>query len=129
MTTLGINQCKICTKRKFNPSVGLICGLTMEKPQFEGSCDEGDLDEKEALRLKRLEEEVAVEDDSEGFFKYEKKGMKKGVLGGVIMILIAIIWFIAGYSIGYIFYYPPILFIIGVIAIIKGVITGNIAGK
>ena len=129
MTTMELQQCKICTKRKFNPSVGLICGLTMEKPNFEGRCEDGELDDAEALRLQKLQAEVAEEESSGGFFGPEKKGMQKGVLGGVVMILIAVVWFSVGWIAGYIFYYPPILLIIGIVAVIKGAADGNLAGK
>ena len=64
-----------------------------------------------------------------GFFADEKKGVEKGVVGGLTMIIIAVIWFAAGYEAGYIFYYPPILFIIGVYAVIKGLATGNLSGN
>jgi len=63
-----------------------------------------------------------------GFFGPEKKSIKKGVMGGIFMMVIAVIWFIVGYSLGIIFYYPPILFFIGVYALIKGLVTGNISG-
>jgi hypothetical protein len=43
-----------------------------------------------------------------------------GVIGGVIMMLIAVVWFIAGLAGGIIFFYPPILFIIGIVAVVKG---------
>jgi hypothetical protein len=43
-----------------------------------------------------------------------------GVLGGVLMILIAVVWFVAGLAAGRIFFYPPILLIIGIVAVIKG---------
>ena len=66
---------------------------------------------------------------NKGFFAPEKKGIEKGVLGGVSMMAIAVIWFVVGYSCGYIFYYPPILFIIGLYALIKGLSTGNLAGN
>lgn len=129
MTTQQLQQCKVCTKRKFNPSVGLVCGLTMEKPSFTGSCDQGDLDDAEALRLQRLNEAVEEEGDSNGFFAYEKKGMKKGVLGGVAMIVIAIVWFVLGLAADRIFYYPPILLIIGIVGVVKGLAEGNYSGK
>ena len=45
------------------------------------------------------------------------------------MIAIAVLWFGLGYMAGYIFYYPPILFLIGVYALIKGIITGNLKGE
>ena len=64
-----------------------------------------------------------------GFFDSEKKGIEKGVFGGLAMMGIAVIWFIAGYAAGYIFFYPPILFLLGVFALVKGLITGNIRGK
>ncbi len=129
MATMQLQQCKICTQRKFNPSIGLICGITMEKPSFSGTCEQGELDDTEAIRLKKLQEEAADEEPSEGFFGAEKKGMKKGVLGGIVMMIIAAVWFFGGLAAGYIFYYPPILFVIGVIALIKGIIEGNLAGK
>jgi hypothetical protein len=30
---------------------------------------------------------------------------------------------------GYIYFYPPVLFVIGIYALLKGISTGNIAGK
>ncbi|MBS2099559.1 hypothetical protein [Carboxylicivirga linearis] len=129
MTIMNLQQCKVCTKRKFSPSVGLICGLTMEKPNFQDRCDDGELDEAEAVRLEKLRSEAEEEEVSSGFFGAEKQGMKKGVLGGVVMITIAIVWFFGGLAAGYIFYYPPILFIIGLVAVVKGIMDGNLAGK
>lgn len=64
-----------------------------------------------------------------GFFDPEKRGINRGVFGGVIMMTIAVVWFVVGYGAGYIFYYPPILFVIGLFAFIKGLITGNIFGE
>jgi hypothetical protein len=46
-----------------------------------------------------------------------------GVLGGFAMIAIALIWFFGGLAAGIIFYYPPILFIIGGIAVVKGLVS------
>jgi hypothetical protein len=64
-----------------------------------------------------------------GFFAPEKKGIQKGIVGGIAMMAIATVWFFVGYEAGYIFYYPPILFVIGLYAFLKGLITGNISGK
>jgi hypothetical protein len=50
------------------------------------------------------------------------------VLGGIAMMVIAIVWFVGGLAINIIFIYPPILFIIGLIAFIKGMFAGNLAG-
>jgi hypothetical protein len=64
-----------------------------------------------------------------GFFAPERKGIAKGALGGIVMMVIAVVWFVAGFAVGYIFFYPPILFLIGLYAFLKGIMTGNLAGK
>lgn len=64
-----------------------------------------------------------------GYFEAEKKGIQKGMLGGIVMMAIAVVWFVGGWALGYIFFYPPILFVIGLYSFIKGAATGNIAGK
>jgi hypothetical protein len=48
-----------------------------------------------------------------------------GVIGGVLMILIAVAWFVAGFAAGRIFFYPPILVVIGFGAILKGLSNGD----
>jgi hypothetical protein len=62
-------------------------------------------------------------------FAPEKAGIAKGVVGGLVMMGIAVVWFVLGWMAGYIFYYPPILFLIGVYACIKGAVTGNVSGR
>ncbi len=47
-----------------------------------------------------------------------------GVIGGILMMVIAVIWFVVGLANDWIFFYPPILFIIGLVAFIKG-LTGE----
>jgi hypothetical protein len=64
-----------------------------------------------------------------GSFRAEKKGIDNGVLGGLGMIAGAVIWFVVGWACGYIFFYPPILLLIGVFAVVKGLMTGNITGR
>ena len=48
-----------------------------------------------------------------------------GVVGGLLMMLIAIVWFVVGLSLGIIFFYPPILLVLGFIAMVKGITGGN----
>ena len=43
--------------------------------------------------------------------------------------MIAAVWFGVAWEYGWIFFYPPILFVIGLYAFIKGIVTGNISGK
>lgn len=63
------------------------------------------------------------------FFAAEKKGIKAGVRGGIGMMAIAVVWFVVGLAIGIIFFYPPILFVIGLYAFLKGIVTGNVRGE
>ena len=69
------------------------------------------------------------QEQASGFFTPEKRGIEKGIIGGIAMIAIALVWFFAGLQAGYIFFYPPILFLIGVYALLKGLFTGNISGN
>lgn len=48
-----------------------------------------------------------------------------GILGGVLMMIIAIVWFVGGLFAGYIFYYPPILLIVGMVAVGKGLFSND----
>ncbi len=89
-----------------------------------------ELQASKGKEIQQIDEKFVVPEDEEGgFFAPEKKGIKAGVLGGLIMIVIALIWFFAGLDAGYIYYYPPILFVIGLYALIKGLISGNFVGK
>lgn len=56
-------------------------------------------------------------------------GINSGVVGGIAMMVGAVIWFFVGLMFDWVFFYPPILFIIGVIAVVKGLIQGNITGR
>jgi hypothetical protein len=42
------------------------------------------------------------------------------VLGGLAMMLIAVVWFVGGLMVGFIFFYPPVLFVIGLLTLIGG---------
>lgn len=93
--------------------------------------------EREELRRELAEyhvekaKEVARNSDQQNrdFFGTEKKGIQKGVLGGLIMMAIAFVWFFGGLAVGFVFWYPLILFAIGVYAFVKGLVTGNISGR
>ncbi len=71
-------------------------------------------------------DESAVDD---GFFGPEKKGLAKGMAGGLVMMAIAVVWFGLGWAAGYIFFYPPVLFVVGLFGFLKGMFTGNVAGS
>jgi len=45
------------------------------------------------------------------------------VMLGLLMIIGAIVWFVGGLFAGYIFFYPPILLIIGLFTMVKGMFS------
>lgn len=52
------------------------------------------------------------------------------VLGGIALMLIAVVWFFGAlFAFNVFFIYPPILFIIGFITMVKGIFTGSFAGR
>jgi hypothetical protein len=69
-------------------------------------------------RRQGRQKKVAFE---EGWFR----SVNAGWAGGLLMILIAVVWFVGGLAIGRIFFYPPVLFVIGIIAIAKGALNEN----
>lgn len=79
-------------------------------------------------REAKLVKEEIREGRHRGSFDLERRGVNMGVLGGLLMIGIAAAWFFAGLAAGIIFFYPPILALIGVFALFRGLFTGNLAG-
>ena len=43
----------------------------------------------------------------------------KGILIGAAMMVGAVVWFVVGWMAGRIFIYPPILFALGIVAVVK----------
>ena len=123
-----LTYCKVCLNREFDVNQGLLCGLTHAKATFETSCPDFKIDEAEAERKVALEKS-AQEEAPQGFFAQEQKGIQKGVVGGILMVVIAVVWFFGGLAFDRIFFYPPILLIIGVYAIVKGIADKNMSGK
>ncbi|MBN2485767.1 MAG: hypothetical protein JXB34_07310 [Bacteroidales bacterium] len=125
-----LQYCRVCQKRQFSTSAGIICSLSGAKPTFDNECPDFSVDQVEAKRVLAREEKYAEAEAPEtGFFAPEKKGMKKGILGGVAMIAIAIVWFFGGLFAGRIFFYPPVLLFFGIVAVVKGTAEKNIAGE
>ena len=38
----------------------------------------------------------------------------------VLMMVIAVVWFVLALSLGWIFFYPPVMFVLGLVAVVKG---------
>lgn len=55
----------------------------------------------------------------------EKSILTSGALGGVIAMLVAVVWFFIGLMNDYIYFYPPILFVCGLGAVMKALMSGD----
>jgi DNA-directed RNA polymerase subunit RPC12/RpoP len=76
----------------------------------------------------RYEYDDEDEDDDRDFRRRREPPRKlwnNRVTGGVTSMVIAVVWFVVGLAFNQVFYFPPILFVIGLIAVIRGVITGR----
>src|SRR5579864_5476375 len=69
--------------------------------------------EKKPVRERERRSGVSFE---EGWFG----SVNAGMIGGLLMMLIAVVWFVSAWAVGIICFYPPILFVIGVIAFLRG---------
>ncbi|PHR46365.1 MAG: hypothetical protein COA32_10950 [Fluviicola sp.] len=115
-----LSYCKKCTLRDFSPKQGIVCSLTNAPADFDESCESFKEDAKEAKSIKVQEELIKKDAQSSNTLGLSVIGIKSGVAAGIIAILGALVWFIIGLMSGYIFFYPPLLFILGVIVLIKG---------
>jgi len=81
--------------------------------------EDEDYDDTPPPRRKKKKKQSAM--INEGWFG----SINGGVLGGVLMIFIAVVWFVLGMMADRIFFYPPILLIVGLVAIVKGLFAGR----
>lgn len=67
-------------------------------------------------------ERAGEEEQAEGgAFAFERNSMNWGVAGGALAIVIAVAWFFGGLLfLDRIFFYPPILAVLGIVAIVRG---------
>lgn len=99
---------------------------TRDVPKAGGQMYDGQLAQEQIYDGTSVQ--VLKSSSGEGFFAPEMRGIQKGVLGGIGMMVIAVVWFGLGYMAGIIFFYPPILFLFGLFALFKGLLTGNVSG-
>lgn len=48
--------CELCTNKEFSPKSGVICSLTTQRPNFEGSCNDFTLDPQMIAKKRRFDE-------------------------------------------------------------------------
>ncbi len=113
--------CEKCTNRK--PSMqGLLCKLTNEKAAFEETCPDFQLDIQEEMFLEKQRKDATRIDYGGNMAQDEVSIMNSGIIGGSLAILGAIAWFFGALIyMDTIFFYPPILFVVGLVALIRGI--------
>jgi hypothetical protein len=115
-----LSYCKKCTLRDFSPKHGIICSLTNAPAEFQENCESFNEDPREAENIKIQEKLVEKDVQSSDTLGLSRIGIKNGLVAGLIAIVVALAWLIVGIINGYIFIYPPILLILGLIVFIKG---------
>lgn len=85
-----LNFCKICTNRKVDLKIGLVCNLTNEKPVFENNCEFFIIDEKESERKLKLKLDATGTSRSQNGSLNPSKNINYGVfltISGILLLL------------------------------------------
>ncbi len=70
--------------------------------------------------LTRTDAERA-EDTQAGELAEAARG-RGGIVGGAVIMLVAVVWFGVGLAGGWIYFYPPILFVFGLVSLVRGLL-------
>ena len=111
--------CQTCQKSTFSKQKGIICSLTGDHAAYETEdCPDYHAEEKAVKRIEAAERRAQEEkEDRKGIFS-----KNLGIPAGVLLIVAAIAWILVGVILmDRIFFYPLILLVAGIIAIINGV--------
>ena len=85
-----LDFCKICTNRKVDLKVGLVCSLTKLKPAFEDECEFFIKDEKESERKLKLKLDAAGTSKSQNGSLNPTKNINYGIfltIAGILVLL------------------------------------------
>lgn len=112
--------CNKCTNRAFNPKSGVTCKLTGALADFENSCESFQLDNQREKEIE-LKKHAAAYDNSQGSGINARSIANGGMGGGIAFIAIGVAWLIGGLFINRIFFYPIIMIVAGIIALVRGI--------
>jgi hypothetical protein len=74
--------------------------------------------------LRRDQEKRKAKEEATGG-SLEGNVFNSGMMGGLAAMGIAVVWFLIGLMNDFIFFYPPILFVLGLVAFFKGMMKGE----
>jgi hypothetical protein len=92
-----------------------------ERPRRRRRDEDEDEDEEERPRRKRLNKSQ----EPPKHRSLEGRVFNGGMKSGAIAMLVAVVWLVVGLAAGWFFFYPPILFVIGLIGFIRGMVARN----
>lgn len=118
-----LELCMTCQYRKSDFKQGTYCGITNKKPNFIGDCESFEEDPEGVKKVqdrKRRQAEATGKIDVQAEIDAGSRGIGT-IFAGIGMIVGAIIWFVVGLAAGRIFFYPPVLFVLGIISLVKGI--------
>lgn len=92
-----------------------------ETPSVLSFCEHCKADLREYSRKRDKLMEGTGEFDIGSGFGIESKILNLGPIGGIILMAIAVIWFFAAFANGVIYFYPPVLFVIGLVGFFAGI--------
>ena len=61
----------------------------------------------------------------DAYSRPSRSGTNGSVVTGILMMVGAAVWFFGGLAVGVIFFYPPVLFVLGFIALVKGIMSAE----
>jgi hypothetical protein len=94
-----------------------------ERPRSRKRPDDEDDEDEEDRPRRRKKKRRRDKDGSPEGESSSQAGPYATIGGGVLMMVGATVWCIAGLAFDRIFIYPPILFVIGIVAVVRGAMT------
>ncbi len=76
-------------------------------------------------KARRKKKSRPKSDEKPSHFAMEKGIVNSGVAGGMLAMVVAVVWFVVGMMNDILFYYPPVLFLVGLVGFFRGLLGGG----
>jgi hypothetical protein len=106
------------SSRPSRPAIERETAIQKEAPR-PGARMPARLPDPEPREFKRRRAKRSSADEGGG---YRRIYVSPGVITGVLMMVVAVIWFFGALALNWIFFYPPIMFVLGFVAVVKGLL-------
>lgn len=110
-------------KRTKCPACGTLLDIPAAEAQLAVPGEEYAEEPRPSKGYKRTPDATA-QAESGGVFAPEKKMVNGGIIVGLLLMAGAVAWFVLGIMfLDRIFFYPPIMFILGIVSVCKGILN------